>query len=155
MRRRALLAATGSAATVLTAGCLDGVGDRPDGSVRLGWFAAHNPDTEPHRFELLVERDGDRVHRSDHRIPAREGNVVHSAVADCDWGPTPGSFTVIARVDGGTRVEESVNRVDTAGGREVDCAIAEAEYRDGKLRVAARAGCDQGYDGTCPFVGRN
>lgn len=155
MRRRALLAATGSAATVLTAGCLDGVRDRLDGSVRLGWFAAHNPDSAPHRFGLLVERDGDRVHRSDHRVPAREGDVVHSAVADCDWGPTPGSFTVAARVDGGAWVEESVNRVDPADGREVDCAVAEATYRNGELRVFARAGCDQGYDGTCPFVDRD
>ena len=67
MRRRALLTPLGTTAT-LSAGCLGIVTDRLDRSVQLGWFGAHNLDTEVHRFALHVERGETRVHDSTHVI---------------------------------------------------------------------------------------
>lgn len=155
MNRRALLASLGSTAAV-GAGCVAPLRDAAGPSVRLGWFGVHNADTESdHRFDLEVWRDGARVHRSSHEVPAaREfddgGQRNDGAVAEYDWGSTPGEYVVRVRADGGDWAEESVSAF--AASEDVDCAIADAEYRS-TLHIYLVAGCDRdGYEGTCSFV---
>ena len=154
MRRRAFLAAIGTSVTMSTTGCLTSLEDRLDTSIQLGWFGGHNFDTESHQFEFRVKRDGTRVHQSSHTIRPREGSFIHGAVAECTWGEVAGDYIVEARVDGNEWVEESVNEVDSASNQEIDCAIAEARYWDGSLDIFRLRGCDQDYDGMCPFTNR-
>lgn len=156
MKRRALLATLGAAATTPTVGCLGAVADRLDPTVQLGWFAVHNRDTEPHSFDLEVERGGEVVHRSSHDVRGYEDPVVHGAVANCTWGDEAGEYTVRARADGGEWVESNTSELNGSGGRDVDCVIAEAEYRRGETVVSFRVGCDRvdHYDGGCGFANR-
>lgn len=152
MRRRAFLTAVGTSVAMGTAGCLESLEDRLDTSIQLGWFVGLNFDTESHQFELRVTRDDTQVHQSSHEIPPRDGSYIHSAVAECTWGDIAGDYTVGARVDGNEWVEESLTEVDTVSNQDVDCAIAEARYRNGALSIFRRSGCDQDYDGMCPFT---
>lgn len=154
MRRRALLSSLGATAT-LGAGCLTTVTDRLDRSVQLGWFGAHNLDSDVHHIELRVERDDSQVHDSTHVIQPREGNHVHGAVAECTWGSTAGDYTVLARVDAGEWVEESLTEFAASWNSGVDCVTADAMYRgEGDLRISLADGCDRNYDGMCPFTER-
>ena len=152
MYRRALLTSIG--ATSLSAGCLSPIENRFEPSVRLGWLAAHNFDTEPHLFELKVERDGTKVHYSSHEIEPREGDSVDGEVAECDWGSTPGNYTVFVRVDGGGWVAESVTEYAMSMDSDVDCVIADADNRDGRLGWYLSNRCDGDHTGICPFTNR-
>ena len=156
MKRRALLAALGVATSTATGGCLGSVADRLDETVQLGWLAAHNLDAEPHGFDLAVERNGESVHRSSHEIDGKDDDFVHGVVADCTWGDAPGGYTVRARVDGGEWVTREISEVDGTYEGDVDCAIAEVEYRNGATSVAFQGGCDRvdDYDGGCGFANR-
>lgn len=153
MYRRALLTSIGATAS-LSAGCLSSLEDRLNPSVRLGWLAAHNFDTEPHLFELKVERDGTKVHDSSHEIEPREGDSVDGAVAECDWGSTPGDYTVFARIDGGEWVAESVTEFAMSIDGDADCVIADADNRDGHLGWYLGNRCDGNHTGICPFANR-
>ncbi|PSQ48372.1 hypothetical protein BRD15_05485 [Halobacteriales archaeon SW_6_65_15] len=152
MHRRTLLTALGATTATLGTGCLSSVEERLDPSVRLGWFGAHNFDTEPHQFDLQLTRDGTRVHHSSHEIRPRDGNYVHSGVADCDWGSASGDYVVRARVDSNEWKEASITEFLTS--REPDCAVANAEYRDDGLQFFLRDGCDRDWNGTCSFTTR-
>jgi hypothetical protein len=156
MRRRSLLTALGGA-TTLNAGCLSAIEEWSTPATRLGWFGATNADTQSsHRFELAVERDGERVHYSAYELqPAEQTEPnrtrITQAVAECEWGSTKGDYTVRARVDGGDWVEKSVT--EYAASNDVECAIASAEY-DSSFDLRLRWPCQgrEYYDGLCPFV---
>lgn len=152
MRRRALLASLGATTATLSTGCLTAVEERLTPSAQLGWFGAHNFDTEPHLFDLQVNRDGTRVHRSSHEIRARDGNYVHHAVADCEWGSTTGEYTVRARVDGNDWVEASLT--EFVSSNDADCVVANAEYHDDGLWFSLLDECNQDWDGKCEFATR-
>lgn len=154
MNRRSLLASFGAATGALSTGCLSSLSDRFEPSVRLGWFVAHNFDTESHLFRLEVQRDGTRVHTSSHKIPSRDGNYIHSAIAECDWGTTPSDYTVVAQVDGNQRVEESITEFVDSRGNVEDCVIADAQYYADGLRFQLGGGCHRDYDGMCSFTTR-
>lgn len=162
MNRRSLLASLAVTATVLPAGCLSSVRQSLDPTVKLGWFGVHNVDTDSHRFDLKVVRDGTRVHYSSHDVQGRAertGSLNHGAVADCDWGSTPGDYAVGVRVDGGEWTETS------ATVREAECVAAVAEYRNNTefsryadgyaLTISIEPNCTPGaYRRTCSFVTR-
>jgi hypothetical protein len=156
VKRRALLAAIGAVTTTATAGCLGSIADSLDRTVQLGWFGAHNFDTDPHEFDLRVERDGEVVHESGHEVAGFEDPVAHGAVADCTWGDEPGGYTVSARVDGGEWVSREISELDERYENDVDCAIAEAQYRNESVAVYFQVGCDRvdHYDGGCGFAER-
>lgn len=154
MKRRALLASLGAATATTTAGCLSSIEDHLDTTVRLGWLGAHNFDTEPHAFDLRVERNGETVHESSHEVEEREDPVVHGAVADCTWGDAPGDYTVRARVDGGEWAARELSEIDEAYEGDVDCVVSKVEYREGRVEILIRGGCDRvdSYDGGCAFA---
>lgn len=77
-------------------------------------------------------RDGTLVHDSSHEIQSRDRNFINEAVADCDWGSTPGDYTVRARVDGNDWIEESITEFLTS--RDTDYAVEAAEYYESGLR---------------------
>lgn len=156
MKRRALLATLGTAASAATGGCLGSIADRLDTTVQLGWFGAHNFDTDPHEFELRVERGGDVVHESAHEVEGFEDPVAHGAVADCTWGDEPGGYTISARVDGGEWVSREISEIDELYENDIDCATAEVRYRNESTELYFQTGCDRvdRYDGGCGFAER-
>jgi hypothetical protein len=157
MRRRALLSTVGSAAVLSTAGCLDAIGARLDEPMQLGRFTASNSDSDPHTFDLRVNRDGETVHRSSHRIRGMDDGVIHGAATDCDWGTARGNYEVFARVDGGNWTRKPLTDVTDDWRNTVDCATAQAWYEGGDLWLRLRDDCEKlskGYfRGECP--GRN
>lgn len=150
MRRRALLASLGVSTTALSTGCLSTIEQSSTQSAQLGWFGAHNFDTEPHLFDLQVIRDGTQVHQSSHEVQPKDGNYIHSAVAECSWGSTAGDYTVRAQVDSTDWVEESLT--EFVASRDDDCAVANVEYRDEDLQFFLRDGCNRDWDRMCPFT---
>lgn len=150
MHRRVLLAAAGSTALAASAGCLTRVRDALDRTMRLGWVGAHNRDTDPHRFDLRVERDGTVVHE----IRGRDGSYVHGAVADCTWGDAAGRYRVGGRVDGGDWTWESLSRLDEAYRTPVDCATAQVLYAGDEVAIRLQAGCGRvaSWGGGCAFA---
>lgn len=152
MNRRTFLGSLGATTSTLLAGCITPIENLLNNSVQLGWLGAHNWDTKPHKFDLRVERDGSQVHNSSHEIPPREGNHINGAVAECTWGSTPGEYVVYARLDNGEWVDRSLTEFVSSMDSDVDCVIADAWFRDGKLSLELRLGCDIVYDGMCPFV---
>lgn len=156
MRRRRVLAALGTLIVSASGGCLSSVRKAAHPGVQLGWFGVHNADTEAsHRFDLVVERDGEQVHSSTHTVEAaREfengGQHNEGAVADCDWGSTPGEYVVRARADGNEWVNASVTEFAIETG--VECVVADAEYRR-TLTITLKGGCDRDdYDQMCAFT---
>ena len=156
MRRRSIIATLGILTASGTSGCLSSIQEAVNPAVQLGWFGIHNADTESsHRFDLEVERDGQIVHSSSHTVDAAQeydggGQYNDGAVAECEWGSTPGEYTVRVRRDDNEWVEESVT--EFAASRDVDCVIADAEYRS-TLSIYLKEGCDQtDYDQMCSFT---
>lgn len=149
MNRRRFLAAT-TPCLLATAGCLDYFEDEP--TVRLGWLAATNTDTVPHEFELELFRDGELVHQSSAEVPAKEGGISESYVADCTWGEEAGEYVVTAHTEDGQSAELNLTDGIT---EEVDCVVATARYDEyGNLGFWRSVGCEQvdGYDGGCAFA---
>lgn len=144
MRRRRLLTVLGTA-TTLTAGCLSAIEEWDTPATQLGWFGAWNADTRSsHRFELAVERDGERAHYSAHELePAEQTEPnrtrVTTAVAECEWGSTKGDYVVRARVDDLDWVQKSVT--DYVASKDGDCAVAMAEY-DSSFYLNLRWPCE-------------
>ncbi|MFC7131895.1 hypothetical protein ACFQJ3_01930 [Salinibaculum sp. GCM10025337] len=156
MRRRSVIAILGMLTAGTSSGCISSIRDAVNPTAQLGWFGVHNADTESsHRFVLEVERDGEVVHSSSHTVDAAreyEGGGQHNdgAVAECEWGSTPGDYTVRVRVDDGEWVEASVTEFATS--RDVDCVVADAEYRS-TLTIYLKEGCDRdGYGRMCSFT---
>ena len=156
MRRRGFVTIFGMLSAVVSVGCLSSVREVVNPTAQLGWFGVHNADTDSsHRFDLEVERDGDLVHSSSHTVEAAreyEGGGQHNdgAVAECEWGNTPGDYTVRVRVDGNEWVEESVTEFATS--RDVECVVADAEFRS-TLTIHLKEGCDRNeYDRMCSFT---
>jgi hypothetical protein len=155
VKRRALLAALGITTPIATAGCLGSIADRLDRTVQLGWFGVHNFDTDPHEFDLRVERDGEVVHESAHEVAGFDGPVVHGAVADCTWGDEPGGYTVSARLDGGEWASRAISEIDELYENDLDCTTAEVQYRRESTRIHFQPGCDRVDDyGGCGFAER-
>lgn len=155
MRRRCLLTALGTA-TTLTPGCLSAIEEWDTPATQLGYFRAWNADTRStHRFELAVERDGERVHHSSHELEPAEQTEPHrtrvtTAVAECEWGSTKGDYVVRARVDGLDWVQKSVT--DYVASKDRDCVMARAGY-DSSFYLDLSWPCEgREYDGVCPFV---
>lgn len=154
MRRRALLSALGTAAAVSTAGCLDAVGARFDEPMQLARFTAFNDDTESHDFDLRVDRDGETVHRSSHRVRGKDDDRIYAEAADCGWGTAEGRYEVFARVDGGEWTGKPLTDVTDDWRNTVDCATAEAWFGDA-LGIRLDDDCDElargRWDGACPL----
>ena len=124
-------------------GCLDSLSGTRTESFQLGYIAVHNSTENAHRITIRVKRDGTDVHRSTHDVAGQDGNVVESAIPECDWGSTPGRYGVGVRVDDGDWVTESFEGYDTDGG---DCSVATVE---GTLREADRL--DLGHRRACDY----
>lgn len=156
MQRRSVVTTLGILTAGGSGGCLSRVREAVNPTVQLGWFGVHNADTESsHRFGLEVERDGEIVHSSSHTVEAAreyEGGGQHNdgAVAECEWGSTPGDYTVRVRVDGNEWVEESVTEFATS--RDADCVVADAEFRS-TLTINLKDECDPDeYGQMCSFT---
>lgn len=128
MNRRSLLTAVGVTTGTLSAGCLSSVGSYFMPAIRPGWSTARNFDTEPHVFNLKVERSGEEVHRSVRDVPPRDGNRVRSAIAECNWESTPGDYTVLARVDTNEWISGSLTEFAASRGDDINCVLADAQY---------------------------
>ena len=156
MRRRDFVKTLSILIAVGSGGCLSHIQETVNPTTQLGWFGVHNADRDSsHRFDLEVERDGNIVHSSSHTVEAareyeRGGQHNDGAVAECDWGSTSGDYTVRVRVDDSEWVEESVT--DFATSRDVECVVADAEFRS-TLTIHLKEGCNQeGYDQMCSFT---
>lgn len=144
MRRRSFLATIGLSATASTAGCIDSALDGGERGIQLARFSVGNLDSDPHRFDLRVERDGETVHRSTHRVRGTSEDIIHGAVADCDWGTTPGTYEVFVRVDGGEWTAKPLSEVRDGWRDSVECATAHAEYyENGNLWIRLRDDCER------------
>lgn len=134
--RRAVLSMCGTAAVTGLAGCSGlGGGDPPERLVAVG---LQNADTEPHTLELAVTREDTVVYWERERL-APETVRLQAA----DWEET-GSFTLIARVDGGpARVERFPDAVADVDG---ECFQARAEFTEaGELGIDMLVpGCPDG-----------
>lgn len=156
MRRRTLLQSAVPTLALPLTGC-SSESDESDESRRLGWLAILNFDTEPHIFDLRVERGGTTVHESSHTVEGKADNSVSGAVADCTWGETKGDYTVAVRLDGDEWSEQSLADDVERAEMDPDCAIAEvryARYESEKFNFLLRADCSQvpDYDGGCTFA---
>lgn len=141
MRRRALLAAVGLSTAVSTGGCLDTVFGN-DG-IHLARFSATNHTADPVEFDLRVDRDGETVHRSSHRVRGMGDGRIHGAVADCDWASTAGEYEVFARADGSDWTSKPLEDVGDGWRDSVDCATALAEFYEDDVWLRVRADCDR------------
>lgn len=153
--RRRLLAFVGVGTTLPTiSGCLGMLRDRLTPSIQLGWFGVQNFDTTSHRFELRVIRDGTQVHYSTHTVRGQEGNQVYGAVAECTWGSDAGQYTVAARLTGSEWTERPLSELADTYTDPIDCATAEARYRNGEMSIAFLPDCDRvsQYEGGCSFT---
>lgn len=133
MQRRALLKTTAVSLGALSAGCLSPVLDSENPAVQLAFVGVQNADPDAaHVFEIEVERDGEHVHRSTHEVaaatPLDNGFRLDGAVAECEWGSTPGDYTVRVSIDGVEERERSVTAFASETGAE--CVLAEAEFRN-------------------------
>lgn len=156
MRRRSAIKTCGVLIAGVSSGCLSSVRETVNPTTQLGWFGVHNVDTDSsHQFDLEVNRDGETVHTSTHTVDAaREldggGQYNDGAVAECTWGSTPGDYTVRVRADDNEWVEESI--AEFAISKDVDCVVADAEYRS-TLSIYLKEGCDRDdYDRMCSFT---
>jgi hypothetical protein len=114
----------------LLAGCLGGdeetnqlEGRGGDGS-RLAHVRVANWDSVSHTFHVLVERDGDIVHRSSHEVSGSDTEIPTESV-DTSWADAAGDFVISVRVDDG----EEWKTFDVAGS-EGDCHGVEARVTD-------------------------
>ena len=165
MRRRALLSAA-VGVTIGSAGCLASIRDSNRQMAQLGWFGVHNVDPESsHTFTLIVERGGNVIHESSHKVDAAEyhdpGVESDGAVAECTWGDTAGDYSVRVRRDREEEVEKSVSAFAAESG--ANCVVAAAEYENydatsgflnGKrLSLSLLEACDNdGYLRRCSFT---
>lgn len=135
MKRRTFIAGLTAASLGTIGGCLSDAGGQSD-DVRLGWYNVGNFDTEPHRFGMRVERDGEQVHQSSHMVQGRtdpdrasETATIYSATAECTWEDTPGEYTVSVRVDGDEWVKNRLSDSDSTA----PCLAARAEFDNSSL----------------------
>ncbi len=160
MRRRALLATFGSGASVLGGGCLGFLRDPDEPTATLGAASITNFDTEPHRFQLRIERDGERVHHSAHELDETAGDEgehygrVDTEIVDCTWDEVAGPYVIAARLADGAWVEQSVNAKLDA---DAECVIAEVRYDDLKadeFEFVIHSDCARliDTDEGCPFA---
>lgn len=156
VQRRSFIATLGILIPAVSGGCVSSIRETVNPTTQLGWFGVHNADTDsPHRFDLEVKRDGEIVHSSSHRVEAaREfengGQYNDGAVAECEWGSTPGDYTVRVRVDQTDWIEKSVTEFATS--RNVDCVVADVRYRS-TLNIDFKEGCDRDDFGQmCSFT---
>lgn len=154
MRRRALLSTFGTSAVLSTAGCLDAVGAAFDEPMHLARFTAFNDDVDRHTFDLRVDRNGEVVHQSSHRIQGKDDDRIYAESADCGWGTAKGNYEVFARVDDGEWTGKILTEVTDDWRNTVECATAEAWFGD-QLAILLDDDCDklaQGHwDGACPL----
>ncbi|MFC7231927.1 hypothetical protein ACFQMM_11830 [Saliphagus sp. GCM10025308] len=143
LTRRRVLAASGIAGAMATAGCLgsadegdgNGNGDEPDDGeepaptgTRLGEITVENLDDVDHTVDVLVEYDGEISHWSTHEFDDETGG----ATPEADWPDERGDFRVTARIDGG-----DFTQVTPANWSEPDCLnLIVLVRRDGTVRIA-------------------
>ncbi|WP_135821942.1 hypothetical protein [Halostella litorea] len=103
--RRRVLATAGIAVGALS-GCLSGDDPEPRAPLVTA-LVPRNFHDEPHRFELTVSRDGERVHESSHELDgAAERSWTEDSV-EGPWGDAPGALDIEVVVDGGEAHEHS------------------------------------------------
>jgi len=148
MRRRAFLTTLAATGPGLGSGCLSSL---DDSALRLGYLDVANWDTEPHRLEVRVARDGAQVHTSSHELSGRDTDRIPSEVVDCTWDDMPGEYTVSGRADDGARTEQPL-RPSAVPDADADCLAVGVWYRSGSVGFQIASGCDSDYDGMCPFT---
>lgn len=133
VRRRVFIFGLPIGLTALQGGCTRFLRDRDEPTATLGAASITNFDTEPHRFQLRIEREGERIHDSAHELDGTAGGEgedygrVDTEIVDCTWEEVAGSYDVAVRLDDGEWVEQSVNaRLD----EDAECVIAEVRYDD-------------------------
>ncbi|USZ71112.1 hypothetical protein [Natronosalvus halobius] len=144
LTRRRVLAATGIAGAMATAGCL-GSADEGDGNengdgpndgeeepapagTRLGEITVENLDDVDHTVDVLVEYDGEIAHWSTHEFDDETGG----ATLEADWPDERGDFRVTARIDG-----TDFTQVTPANWSDPDCLnLIVLVRRDGTVRIA-------------------
>lgn len=153
MQRRQVLAALGLTAVSGGAGCTAPLRAVTTSPPRLGWMAVANYSPKPHRFRIEIERDGERVHESTHRLEGKPEGRIPGEVLDCTWGEAPGPYTFRGRVDESDWIERTVADALASYEGTPDCVIARAVYRS-ELGFEVSPGCDgvSSYDGGCGFA---
>jgi hypothetical protein len=105
--RRGMLAAVGVAGASGLAGCA-GIGasgaatDAGDGTTLLAYVRVVNNDEVEHTVHLLVERSGEPVHWSSHKLKNRAADGKSRERIAGSWTETPSTYTIYARLDDAT-----------------------------------------------------
>ncbi len=157
LRRRQLLSALGMTSVTVTSGCIwpPGTGSA---APRLGWVGVDNYSPEPQRFEVRIERDGDRVHASTPRVEGKTQETIPGDPLECTWGDARGPYTLAARTADTAWVETTIDASRTAEEEPVDCVIVEIAYdpsmRPDEVVFEVFADCEvvPGYEGGCSFA---
>lgn len=126
----------------------------------LGAASITNFDTEPHRVQIRIERDGEQIHDSVHELDETAGGDgedygrVDTDIVDCTWEEVAGSYKVSVRLADGEWVEQSINaRLD----EDAECVVAEVRYDDFKaddFEFVIHSDCNRliDTDEGCPFA---
>lgn len=160
MQRRAFLASVGLSTLTVSAGCLDSVRDAFAQPPRLGLVAVTNENSEPQRFQIQIERDGEQVHESTHHVEGKTERIIPGDVLECTWGDARGPYTLRGRVNETEWVEQSVADALTTYEENPDCVIAEAIYGRGTSEnfvFGVHPNCESvpTYTGGCSFANSN
>lgn len=151
--RRAVLAGAGAAALGGLAGCSGAAGDPEDGAAsgagdgaRLAYVRLVNNHAAAHTVHVLVQRGGEPVHWSSHRLAGGGGDAAETTVAS-SWTNEPGEFSVFVRLDSA----DDWSEFDVGDGT-VECYGFEARVRaDGRVEALFAKnpdGCASGTAGT-------
>lgn len=105
--RRALLAGGASLSIAGLAGCSAIASVRSESAPELGRITVENADTVDHVLHVLLQRSGDPVHWSSHRLEAIQppededdhGEIDGAVLDDSAWAGETGQWTAYARVD--------------------------------------------------------
>ncbi|WP_433623949.1 hypothetical protein [Halomicrococcus sp. NG-SE-24] len=163
MNRRSFAASAGLAALAFGTGCVDTLRDAFGRPPRLGWLAVSNYSHEPQRFQIQIERAGETIHDSTHRVEGypetRQGEVatIPDDVVDCTWEDARGPFTLRGRVGDAEWVERPIDEDRSSDEGTADCVVADAEY--GRIHsenvvfsVSPRCREVPTYEGGCSFA---
>ena len=99
MRNRALVSVVLVSLLCLT-GCSNPLSE--DAQSKLVEVKVENSDDSPHTIHTIVERDGNIISWSSHRLNATEEGRYVSKEVNRSWGNTTGRYTVYMRLDQNT-----------------------------------------------------
>ncbi|QLG61201.1 hypothetical protein [Halorarum salinum] len=101
--RRELLAAAGAVGAAGVAGCLgddtaNQAGGGSEGESKLAYLRVANEHREDHSVHVLVQRDGEPIHWSNHDLAAGDDGMTSETVEQ-SWSTTDARVTVYVRLD--------------------------------------------------------